>query len=162
MPVIKGHKPKPKPKPRPRHHPDIGLMVYVQRLERHWWWKAWYWRAEVYKLNPKRKVRIMTDVVVGHRVVNRIVYLDKFGQPMLTTPVPDSPPVWTKLAEDTVDTMDVSADGTVDTVTAVGPGVDSLSVKVTVGGVDYFATEQISISAAPQELGSVDIAAEVQ
>lgn len=103
----------------------------------------------------------MTDVVVGHEIVNTIVYLDQNGQPMLVTPTPDSAPVWTNLAAPTIDTMSVSADGSTDTVSAVGAGVDSLSVTVTVGGVAFTAVEQISISAAPQVLTSVAINAVV-
>lgn len=147
-----------------RYH-DIGLMVSVFRPGGggdYWWHRTKpHWHTEVYKLNPHGEVKIMTDVVVGHQIVNTIVYLDQNGQPMLTTPKPDAPPTWSNLAAPTIDTMSVSADGSTDTVTAVGAGVDSLTVSVVVSGVTYTAVEQISVSAAPQVLTSVAINAVV-
>lgn len=104
----------------------------------------------------------MTDVVTGHKVIDTIVYLDQFGNVMLTTPTPDSPPSWTNMAAATIDTMQVSADGTMDTISALSPGQDTISLSVTVGGKTFTATQQLNISAAPQVLTGVSIAAEVQ
>lgn len=132
-----------------RHHYRPALLVRIKY--------RWHWRQRLYRLNPNRKVVIMTDVVVGHQIVNTIVYLDQNGQPMLTSPSPDAAPVWSNLAAPTVDTMQVSADGTTDTVTAVGAGADSLSVSVTVGGQVFTAVEQINVSTAPQVLSAVAI-----
>lgn len=97
----------------------------------------------------------MTDVTVGHEIVYTIVYLDQNGQPMLSPVTPDSAPTWTNLAAPTIDTMSVSADGSTDTVTAVGAGVDSVSVSVTVGGAVFQAVDQVSVDAAPQVLTSI-------
>ena len=99
----------------------------------------------------------MTDVTVGHTVVDTIVYLDQNGNPMLTTPTPDSPPTWANLAAPTIDTMTVSADGSTDTVNAVGAGVDTVTVTVVVGGKSFTASQQLTISPAPQVLTSIAI-----
>jgi hypothetical protein len=149
----------------PPYHPkrevhSVVLMVLVERKGKHRWCDTW--NRQFYQLQPNKRIHIMTDVVVGHEIVNTIVYLDQNGQPMLVTPAPDSAPVWTNLAAPTIDTMSVSADGSTDTVTAVGAGVDSLTVTVTVGGVQFTAVEQISVSAAPQVLTSVAINSVVQ
>lgn len=104
----------------------------------------------------------MTDVTVGHSIVYTIVYLDQNGAPMLTTPTPDSPPVWSNLAAPTIDTMAVSADGSQDTVSAVGAGVDSVSVSVTVGGAVFAAVDQVTVDSAPQVLTSVGLVGTVQ
>ena len=146
-----------------RHHHHfyrLALMIQVRHRRHSGFWHRN--RSQFYELTPNQKVHIMTDVVVGHQIVNTIVYLDQHGQPMLVTPVPDAPPTWTNLADDTVDTMVVSPDGSTDTVTTVGAGADSLTVTVVVGGATFTAVEQINISAEPQVLTGVDIAAVVQ
>jgi hypothetical protein len=99
----------------------------------------------------------MTDVIVGHTVVDTIMYLDQHGNPMLVTPTPDAPPAWANLADPSIDTMTVSADGSTDTIQALAPGVDTVTVTVTVGGVVFQASQQITISAEPQVLSSVAI-----
>ena len=110
-----------------------------------------------YRLFPNEEVKFMTDVSVGHTVVDTIIYLDQNGNPMLVTPAPDSPPVWTNTAAVTVDTMTVSADGSTDTIHALAVGVDTVTVNVIVGGKTFTATQQLSVDAAPQVLTSVAI-----
>ena len=110
-----------------------------------------------YRLYPNEEVKFMTNVSIGHTVVDTIVYLDQNGNPMLVTPVPDSPPVWTNVAATTVDTMTVSADGSTDTIAALAAGVDTVTVNVIVGGKTFTAAQQLSIAAAPQVLTSVAI-----
>lgn len=80
---------------------------------------------------------------------------------MLAPVTPDAAPVWSNLAAPTIDTMTVSADGSTDTVSAVGAGVDSVSVSVTVGGVVFAAVDQVSVDSAPQVLTSVSLSAAV-
>lgn len=99
----------------------------------------------------------MTDVTVGHTVVDTIIYLDQHGNPLLVTPTPDSPPVWANLAAPTIDSMSVSADGSTDTVQALGAGVDTVSVTVVVGGKTFTASQQLTINPEPQVLTSVAI-----
>lgn len=104
----------------------------------------------------------MTDVSVGHKVIDTIEYLDQNGNPMLVSPIPDSPPTWTKTAPDTTDTMVVLPDGTTATITAVAEGTDTVSLTIVVGGVTFAATQSLNITAAPQVLTSVKIAAQIQ
>lgn len=99
----------------------------------------------------------MTDVSVGHTVIDTIVYLDQHGNPMLVSPTPDAPPAWGNLAAPTIDTMSVSADGSTDTITAVAAGVDTVTVTVIVGGKSFSATQQLTINPEPQVLTSVAI-----
>jgi hypothetical protein len=133
--------------------PKKRYRVYLEVSVKH----GSKWQRKFYRLTSNQKVHIMTDVVVGHQIINTIVYLDQNGAPMLVNPVPDVAPVWGNLAAPTIDTMSISADGSTDTVSAVGAGVDTLSVSVVVGGNVFTAVEQISISAAPQVLSSVAI-----
>jgi len=142
--------------PRPHHH--VFLVVAVRHKRHH----HRSWRIKHYRLEPNREVNIMTDVTVGHEVIDTIVYMDQNGNPMLVTPVPDAPPVWANIAAATVDTLTVSADGSTATLVAVGAGVDSVALTLNVGGVAFSATQQLNITAAPQVLTSVGIAATVQ
>jgi hypothetical protein len=80
---------------------------------------------------------------------------------MLVTPVPDSAPVWTNVAAPTIDTLTVSADGSTATITPLSAGADTVTLTVIVGGHIFTATQQVNISAAPQVLTSVAIAAVV-
>jgi hypothetical protein len=104
----------------------------------------------------------MEALTVGHTMTCTIVYLDAAGNPMLTPVTPDSPPVWTGGATPAVDTMAVSADGSTDVVTAVGPGADTIGVTVLVGGVSFVASLNLTVNAAPQVLTSVAINAVVE
>ena len=135
-------------------HYDLGLVVDVKRHHHHH-------TRRVYRLYANARIKIMTDVTVGHIVTDTIAYLDQNGNPMQVTPIPDSPPTWSKVADDTIDTLVVSADGSQATITAVGAGQDSVSLSVTVGGVTFAATQQLNVQAAPQVLTSVAIVAAV-
>jgi hypothetical protein len=146
---------------RRRHRPHgVGLLIRVQD-RRATWYQPGKWRQKFYRLTSNGKDIFMTDVVVGHNITYTIVYLDQNGQPMLTSVTPDSPPAWSNLAAPTIDTMSISADGSTDSVSAVGAGADSVTVSVTVGGVTFTAVDQVSISAAPQVLGAVALNAVV-
>jgi len=105
----------------------------------------------------------MFPVTVGHVVNSTIEYLDASGNPMLTAPTPDSPPVWTNAPNPAgIDTLAVSPDGSSSALTTTAAGGDTLSVSVTVGGKTFTASESITISAAPQVLTSVQISSTVQ
>jgi hypothetical protein len=108
----------------------LGLVVRVGRTgSRH------KHIRRIIRLIPNKRVNHMETLSVGHTLTDTIVYLDQNGQPMQTAPVPDKPPAWTNLAANTVDTMQVSADGTTDGLTAAGPGVDTVTVTVVVGEI---------------------------
>jgi hypothetical protein len=103
----------------------------------------------------------MTDVTVGHTVIDTILFLDQNGNPMLVSPVPDSPPTWTKMAPDTTDTLAVSADGLTATILALAEGADTINLTVVVAGTSYAAKQDLNITAVPQVLTSVAIQATV-
>ncbi len=136
-----------------RHHFVSVYLVVITEHKHHRRQRA----VNYYRLYPNEEIKFMTDVSIGHTVVDTIVYLDQNGNPMLVTPVPDSPPTWTNIAAATVDTMVVSADGSTDTISALASGVDTITVNVVVGGKTFTAVQQLSIAAAPQVLSSVAI-----
>ena len=139
------------------HHPDekLGFVVRVQGTKHH------HHHRQVFRLIEGAKIMATANVTVGHVATCEILYLDQMGNPMQVTPTPDSPPTWTKVADDTVDTAIVSADGMQDTITAVGPGQDTIGVTVVVGGQSFAASLQLNVQAAPQVLTSVAIVATV-
>lgn len=103
-----------------------------------------------------------TSVTVGHKVDYSFIYVDTNGNPMLTPVTPDAPPVWTDAPSAAgVDTFTVAADGNTAVLQALAPGSDTVSVKVAVGGVTFSANDLVTISAAPQVLGGVQIVAKV-
>jgi len=99
-------------------------------------------------------------MVVGHTDNMSIVYLDQHGNPMLVTPVPDSPPTWTQ-TDSTVATLTVAADGLTASEQAVAAGSDVVSLTVVVGGVTFSASLPVTVTAEPQVLTSVDIVSNV-
>jgi hypothetical protein len=112
----------------------------------------------------KEKVMAKVAVSVGHTVTNVIQYFDQNGNPMVTTPTPDSPPAWTDTGSamsPPIDTLSVSTDGNTATVTPSAAGTDNLSVVVVVGGASFNASVEIDISAAAQVLTSIGIASTV-
>jgi len=126
------------------HHPHLRVFLSVNNY--------------LYELNPNKRIHIMEQLTVGHTDTMSIQYLDTTGNPMLTTVTPDSPPTWTDTpATPPVDTFVVSADGTSAVLTATAAGTDSINLSVTVAGKVYTATQSVTISAAPQVLGSVTI-----
>jgi hypothetical protein len=137
------------------HQWYLGLRTRISGFGHH------HHNVRLYELHPHRSIHIMTDVTVGHTVTDDIIYLDQNGNPMKVSPTLDGPPVWSNIADATVDTLVVSADGTVATISALAEGQDSISLGVMVGGVAYKATQQLNISPAPQVLTSVDISATV-
>ena len=102
----------------------------------------------------------MVDVTVGHTLNCSISFLDQNGNPMLTTPTPDSPPVWAG-ANPAVETVKPSADGLTAEVDTVAVGTDTVSLTVVVGGQTFTASLAVSVDAVPQVLTSVAINAVV-
>ena len=99
-------------------------------------------------------------VTVGHTVTNVLQYFDANGNPMLITPTPDSPNVWTdsgSAATPPIDTSTVSTDGNTQTVVASAAGTDLVGVTVVVGGKTFTGSVEVDISPAPQVLTSIAI-----
>ncbi len=108
----------------------------------------------------------MTPVTAGHKVTYAIAYLDKVGNPMLTPPTLDGPPSWSEAqSAPGIDTLTVAPDGN-SAVVQTNPGdaasTDIVSVSVAVGGVTFNASDVVTISVAPQELGSIALVGTVQ
>jgi hypothetical protein len=97
-------------------------------------------------------------VSVGHTVNCSLVFLDQNSNPMLVQPTPDSPPAW---SDSTPATETLTAGGLTASALAIAPGGDTISVSVSVGGVTFGATLGVTVTAAPQTLTSISIAAVV-
>ena len=94
----------------------------------------------------------------GHTVELILVFLDANGNPMLTTPTPDAPPAWTDAPSGSgVDTLTVAPDSLSAAMAALAPGTDTVSVALSVGGVQFSASIGITVSPAPQVLTSIEI-----
>ena len=102
----------------------------------------------------------LVTMVVGHTDNMSIVYLDQHGNPMLVTPIPDSPPTWVQ-ANSSVATLTVAADGLTASEKAIAVGSDTVSLTVVVGGANFSASVPINVTAEPQVLTSVDIVSSV-
>ena len=114
------------------------------------------------ELKPWRTIMAApVTVSVGHQVNCSIIWKDANGNPMLITPTPDAPPAWTNTTP-AVDTLTVAAGGLTAVDAALAPGADTVSLALAVGGVAYAAALPVTVSAAPQVLTSIDIAATVQ
>jgi hypothetical protein len=107
-------------------------------------------------IEPNQEITLMTDITLGHGLDLSITYLDQDGNVMLTTPTPDSPPVWSNTTEAT-ETLIVAADGLTAQTTSVAVGADTVSVTATVGGVAYSASLIVNVQAPPQVLTSIAI-----
>jgi hypothetical protein len=113
-------------------------------------------------LHPHKENLIMLNLTVGHTATLGITYLDQNGNPMLTAPVPDSPPSWTNNpSAPSVDTFTPSTDGTSATLVANSAGSDSVGLSVIVGGQTFPASLAVTISAEAQVLTAVAISSTV-
>jgi hypothetical protein len=131
------------------HHGHVRVFLVVNG----------YW----YELSAHKRTIIMEQLTVGHTDTMSIIYLDTTGNPMLVPVTPDSPPSWTNTpATPPVDTFTVAPGGAGAVLAATAAGSDTVTLSVTVGGKVYTATQAITISAAPQVLGSVAIQNAVQ
>jgi hypothetical protein len=136
------------------HHFRLFLVVWTSRGD-----KRGRHRKHYAELIPG-EIIVSTPVTVsvGHNVQCSLVFLDQNGNPMLTTPTPDSPPTW---SDSTPATETLTAGGLTASALAIAPGGDTISVSVSVGGVTFGATLGVTVTAAPQTLTSVSIAATV-
>lgn len=93
-------------------------------------------------------------LTVGHTASFTLLFLDANGNPMLTTPTPDTPPVWT---DSTPATGTLTSNGLTASEIAIAAGSDTVSVALSVGGVAFTASQVLTVSAAAQVLTSVQI-----
>jgi hypothetical protein len=113
---------------------------------------------EIFLTANRRSNLANVIVTVGHTVSFALVFLDQNGNPMLTTPVPDAPPVWT---DTTQATGTLTASGNTASEVANAAGSDTVNVALSVGGVAFTASIGITVQAAAQVLTSVGITATV-
>ncbi len=97
---------------------------------------------------------------LGHTVTGKITFLDQHGNPMLTPVTPDAVPVWSNV-DTAVETVTASADGMSMSAVPAKVGVDTVTVVVTVGGVEFSATLDVEVTPEEQVLTKVAIAAAV-
>ncbi len=108
----------------------------------------------IYFLQPERKIRIMTEASVGHKISYAIAYFDAKGNPMIAAPSLDAPPTWSNAPSDpSVDSL--ASSGPSATLSLLAAGTDAVSVSLAVGGVSFSAIDAVTIDAAPQVLGSI-------
>ena len=100
------------------------------------------------------------SVTVGHKVDFALAFLDQHGNPMLTRPVPDSPPIWLD-TDNSVGTLTAAADGLTAEELAIKEGTDTVSVNVMVGGIKFEASIDIVVAPEAQVLTSIQILANV-
>ncbi len=118
----------------------------------------------IHELQPNRRLQLMTQVTAGHTINYAIAYADTNGNPMLTTPTPDSAPSWSNAPS--APGIDTLTEPTPVTATlATNPGdaasTDTVSVVVVVAGKSFSASDNVTISVAPQTLGSISLVATV-
>ena len=85
-----------------------------------------------------------------------IGYFDQHGNPMAPAPTPDAPPQWTQ-ANPAADTLTPAPDGNSATALGLAAGSDTISLSLTVGGATFSATLDLTVSAEPQVLTSIQI-----
>lgn len=108
-----------------------------------------------------KELHMSTVVNLGHTISMAVAFLDQNGNPMLTPPVPDSPPAWSNTTPAT-ETLAPSASGLSCVATPVAAGSDEVDLVVTVGGVAFKALLDVTVQPAPQVLTSVAIVPTVQ
>jgi len=79
---------------------------------------------------------------------------------MLTTPTPDSAPVWTDTTP-AIGTLTAAPDGLTASEVAVAAGSDTVSVALAVGETNFSASIGVTVQEAPQVLTSISILATV-
>jgi hypothetical protein len=112
-------------------------------------------------LTANRRTHLTNVIVtVGHTVSFTLVFLDQNGNPMLTTPTPDAPPVWTDTTPAT-GTLTPAPSGLTASELTTTVGSDTVNVALTVGGTSFSGTIDLTVQSVPQVLTSVQIAATV-
>lgn len=111
------------------------------------------------ELKPGENKMDPVTLTVGHTDTMGLEFNDQNGNPMLTQPVPDSPPVWSDAPSPAGDVTFTPVGPSNVTATELGnaAGTDTVTVVVLVGGVSYTATQLVNVQAPPQVLTSVAI-----
>jgi hypothetical protein len=153
-----------------KHHQRFGLVMLRisvgHHRRRHHWWQRHHGRHDFVVVQERTLTPNGADtmnpvtVAIGHVVNLAIIYLDQQGNPMLVTPTPDSPPVWTDSPVPAGCCTFVST-GSTAVDTAVAAGADTVGVTVIVGGVTFTASLGVVVSAAAQVLTSIEIGSTV-
>jgi hypothetical protein len=140
-----------------KHHEQrlgcIMLVVTVGHPHHH---HRHHRRYEIF-LTPNRRSKLANITVsVGHTINFTLVYLDQLGNPMLVTPTPDAAPTWT---DTTPATGTLTPGGNTASEIAIAAGTDTVSVALAVATVAFTASIGVTVTAVPQVLTSVQIAA---
>ena len=107
-------------------------------------------------LNPGQLEKIMITETLGHSIHFVITVLDQSGNPMLTQPAFDSPPVWAQTTAAT-ESLIVAADGASADAASLAVGTDSISATAIVGGKTFTASVAVEVDAVPQVASSISI-----
>jgi hypothetical protein len=115
------------------------------------WWRFHHHRVRVVlivgdfavELMKEEVVHMATELKVGQTLPLGLAFLDQNGQPMVTKPQLDAPPVW----EDTspsVGTLTVISNE-VASEHAIAAGSDTVRVTLHVGGTQFSATLDVTV-----------------
>jgi len=107
-------------------------------------------------LNPAQKEKVMITETIGHSIHFVITVLDQSGNPFLSQPAFDSPPVWSQTTPAT-ESLVVAADGASADSVSAAVGTDSISVTAIVGGVTFSASVAVEVDAVPQIASAIRI-----
>ncbi len=121
-----------------RRHPHIRVILRVGNF--------------AVELIPEEVIHMAATMKAGQTLPMSIEYLDQNGQPMATMPALDSTPSWANTASSSVDTLTAAPDGKTASLLGNGSGSDTVQLKLSVNGVPYSATGDVTVtSVAPQQ-----------
>ncbi len=131
-----------------KHHMPVRVVLSVGNL--------------AIELIPEDIIHMATELKGGQTLPLSIEYLDQNGTPMAVSPLLDVPPSWANNTPAT-ETLTASPDGLTASALAVAAGTDTVRVSLSVGGVQFSATLDVTVPAfAPlQTLTSIGIVAGV-
>lgn len=111
-------------------------------------------------LNPNQETHIMLTVSVGHTVAMSYVVRNQHDNPMTVQPAADvsPPPTWTNSPSDpAVDALTAAGDGQTAQLAANAVGTDTVKFSVNIGGVNFQATLDVTVSPEVEVATSVTI-----
>lgn len=100
-----------------------------------------------------------TKINVGQTQKFKISYLDAAGNEIVPTPTPDSPPQWSHSVP-ADDDLAAAADGNTAQATGIAAGDDTISLVLSIGGVQFTATEALTVIAVAPVVTSIAIVAD--
>jgi hypothetical protein len=108
------------------------------------------------ELIPKENIHMATTINVGQTLPLSVKYLDASGNDITADVTPDAPPAWT----DTTPVTDtLTGFGSTATALGLAAGTDVITMDVTVGGVAFSATLDLTVAALVPVVASVEIVA---